>query len=340
MFKKLSFRKRVFLLLGLLSIASIAFIVSNLNPSTNGPLPTPTPPSQIVSENSQIAALQPEKYSFSPSLTSFPFPANLPVYKTSSSSQPFLSPLFKQLTTLYQLEPSASPDYYYSKDKSVILLFDSKNQYLSYSIDGTVKPSALLGDKPPKLKSAISAAENFLKQFSDYKDLQIQETQISYSIVKKVGSEPIHTTDPAQASLISIPFSQYINNYPYRYSSSISSPVVITVGQNNQIVDAYFSPQPLPSLLEPKNYRLLTSDQIISSLNAGLGTVVYAPLYYLPGNTTDLPPTTISQIQIEYRLDPNKNLVIPYYLLTGELFLKPQDKLPIQIQILLPAVKL
>lgn len=343
MFKKFSSKQRLFIVLGLLSLASFAFIASNLRPSKKDltALPTPTPAPPIGSEIPQIASIKPEKYTYAPILTSFPFPAALPVYSISPSKPVFLNPLFKQFISIYKLEPSpSSPDYYYSKDKSIILLFDSKNQYLTYTVDGMVSPSSYTGSHNPNLNSALQAAEKFLAQFPDYKNLEPQKDQITYMQVQSVGSEPKVVTNSTQANMISIPFTQYVSGYPYRFSSSTSAPVLITVGQNNQITRAYFSPQPVPNLSHPQNYPLLNSNQILSALNSGQGTVLYAPLYYLPGDTTSVPPTSLINIQLEYRLNSQTNQLIPYYLLTGQFLQNPSATVPISIQILLPAVKL
>lgn len=342
MFKKLSPRTRLFVVLGLLSLSSIAYLAANLKPAS-APVPvqpTPTPAAQITSKDPQISALKPEKYSYAADFVSFPSQSNLPVYSATISNQSFLSPISQQLITAYKLSPSSSSkNYYYSSGKSIILIFDSDNQYVSFSYDGMENPNLYLGKNPPKLEAAISSAASFLKQFSSIQSLAPQRSQISFYKVDNLGSEPRVVSDPNQASLIKIPFSFGISGIPYRYSSATAAPVQITVGQNNQVLQAYFTSQPLPKLSDSKEYRLLTSEEVLSALNNNQGTVIYAPLYYLPGKTTQLPPVVINSIQLEYRLDPQLNKVLPYYLINGSVHPTETSSEQIIVQILLPAVK-
>ena len=340
---KLYSKKITLLVVFFLSIVSCVYIFLTIKSASQKKTLVQSQPPKITATDSKISNLTAQKATLDPN-ASLPqkLPPTLPVYKVEPGSEIDVYSMADKIAQNYKLKISNfSTNYWNSSDNSISFYYDKVNKSVNYSIIADTLPNYYWGNSPPTSQTAIIAAQNFLKNNSLFSDYSILQSQISYFIVHEKEPEFEVAQDSKDANIISIPFTQNFNDFPYRYESNLTSPLVVFIGQQNKIIKFIFTPQPLPKTISSKDYYTLTSSETIEALNTGSASVVYAPLYNIPPNTRDLPPVIVTKIEIEYRFDSKTSSLAPYFLITGH-FIAPNSKSNtiFPVILLLPAVKI
>ena len=322
-----------FVVLAFLALLSFAYIYrsSSPPPSASSPSPTPNP---IQPQQAEFRSAKYTTVTYAPSAKFPPLPASLPVYSTSLTSID-VSQVATVLADHLNLTKNPSlPDYWTSSNSSHLLYLDRVSNALHYQIDGYAVPEAYAGSNNPVFQAAVNSAVARLGVLPVFKNLTIDQERINY-LYQSAGE--ISQSNPKQANLIEIPFSQKINAYPVRIFGYLRAPLTFTVGQNNAIVKIdYFG----ETVNEPvfKDYLFVIPEpDIKTQLESGQGILLDYTSTNLNQPPTKLDGVHITQIGLEYRLDTN-NLLSPYYRFTGT-YQSPSPDEPPSVTIVLPAAR-
>lgn len=182
--------------------------------------------------------------------------------------------------------------------------------------------------------SARSTAENFITQTLQLTGLTLLDNKTIY--YKMEGPHYDQTTAPL-ADLVELNYSWTIEGIPVYLPNKYQASIKFLIDTENNIKKLSF-PLSIPSF-EPAttSVPLISIPAAMQQLNSGNGSVLAADL--LDANSFDVTEVisgNFNRVSLEYRVDPDLNLAVPYYRFEG--LIKNKQGATYQAQLITPAV--
>ena len=331
---KLTRNKKLLLGLIALVIISAVYLMSSVKKS----LPPTSPRPGIESTNPEVRNTTYQKISLADEVGFPSVPQTLPVFSQNKASFDLFSQSQK-LARYFDLQPvSGRSGFWLSKDKKSALFIDSPNQILTFQVDSFQSPESYTGKAAPTAEVAVKSAQDFVNSFENWKDFKTDINELVF--FKEEGAELIET-NIHDAAVISVPFSQSVNDIPVRVGDQTEPPLIISVGQKNQIIKIVAHPQGI-DLSSPKEYSTISQKEAMGLLDQKQGKIIQLTGKALVESSAileEVSQITIQSIELEYRLDAKASLLVPYYNIKGSFFFG-LSSIPSTVVLLLPAVKL
>ena len=182
--------------------------------------------------------------------------------------------------------------------------------------------------------TAQATAENFIAQTLQLSGLTLLSNKTVY--YKIVGPHYDQTSAPL-ADLVELNYSWTIEGIPVYLPNKFQASIKFLIDKENNIKKLSF-PLSIPAF-EPATISapLISIPAAMQQLNSGNGSVLTADL--LDANSFDVAEVisgNFSKVSLEYRVDPDLNLAVPYYRFEG--LIKNKQGAAYQAQLITPAV--
>jgi len=188
-------------------------------------------------------------------------------------------------------------------------------------------------NEPFNVDEAISIAEEFIGKLSNFSGLTAQRHSVAY-----LGDEG-ELEISVGAKVISIPFVFNLSNYPVYFSGEREAYVTIQINKNYQINKADFYPPP-PNTQVVSEKIIISLDEASQLIAAGQATVIAAGSSTGVFDVKTINNLRITDTQLEYRLNPENQLIIPYFRFEAEGSAANQSAQtpPTNLTLILPAI--
>jgi hypothetical protein len=327
-------KSKIYLSLFSLSLISVIYIYSSLQKKTPPAITSPLP--QIQTTNPLIKNIPLTTVTFDPN-TPFPeFPITLSTY-TGDSNLLDITVVAQHMADYYKLKVTDNPVIWTNSQKTMTMTIPPKKTPLNLGFDSFTVPALFKGKNRPITTTAVANSSKFITAYDFWENLTPQISDIKYF----TASTGQYISVPMEsASLIQIPFTQTLNNYPLYYSNSDLPQITVLAGQNSQIVKIDATLQNISvNPTSVHTYYTLTRDQVVSQIQSNNIQVLSGPDdYVISSNLKSFPPITINQISLEYRFDPQSKLIAPYFRLSG--LVSPQKDVVVPMTLIMSAVNL
>lgn len=213
-------------------------------------------------------------------------------------------------------------------------LFSRNNNNAEYIFNKRKRSEPIENAPAIDIVTAQTAAENFIAQKLKISDLKLLENQTVYYKVE--GSHFEDTSSPL-ADIIEFNYSWTIQSIPVYLPNRFQSSVVLSLDKNSEIVKVSF-PITLPTF-EPTtiNAPVISIPAAMQQLNSGNGSVLNADLVNATSfDVAEVVSGNLNRVSLEYRVDPDLNLAVPYYRFEG--LIKNKQGATYQAQLITPAV--
>lgn len=234
-------------------------------------------------------------------------PDKMTIYRNNASDLKLLD-LVKRIAAQRSLTPSPhSQTLWVSAAGSEYVHLDQARSVVTYGRD--LPPADA---SAPEAARAQKVAQQWVK---DTLSLTTKADEANLKHFTLSGSELVATTT-GKAEIIEIPLNLTIGNYPVVIGNAAIPVATVSVGRNHTITRAILKPfalAPVP-VTEVTTIDFAT---IVANLKDQGEIVSIMPRE--PVDTVAHPPTeiTLTEAQIQYRLDPLTQLVYPYIVFTG-----------------------
>lgn len=216
--------------------------------------------------------------------------------------------LAQQLT----LQPSQDlENYWFNEDKTQSLRFSLDGSKLIYSeFDLLSSPSAQ--KRIVNKSKAIQTAQSYLEIFGYKNNFSLSEAQpvfLDEAILKK--------TDIGNANYFLFEAKQRIEEYPLVSQTKTDPPFVILIHIDGKFYQARFYPQ-VSELKKIQSHSILDIEEIKNNIQQHKGIFIKtANLEHFIPDPTDLVQVTLTQAQLEYRINEQNGYVLPYIRFSG-----------------------
>lgn len=262
----------------------------------------------------------------------YDFPKSLPIFQSISPTRT-ATELVEEISKKLNIPKDPTP---YSKniwtnyDSGEQLLLSQDLEKITYLSSGDDKENIASPGEIINVDKATKKATEFLNGLSLYNNFSVQQEGIGFLNQETVVSS---TTD---ASVIVIPFKYELGGYATYFSSSFQPYLSIIVNKNYRVAKADLYPPP-PTLQQLANKKILSISDIETQIRAGNISIITT------GNETgifdeeSLSEFLVTDVTIEYRIEPSTTLIIPYFRIEGEA-VEEKDGVPLYITAITPAI--
>lgn len=184
------------------------------------------------------------------------------------------------------------------------------------------------------LEAAKTTAENFITQTLQISDLKLMPSRTAFY---KLDGFHMESSTQELADLVELNYSWSISEIPVFLPNKFQSSVKFTLDKNNHIFKLAF-PLTLPAF-EPAtiNVPVISIPAAMQQLNSGNGSVLNADLVNATSfDVAEVVSGNLNRVSLEYRVDPDLNLAVPYYRFEG--LIKNKQGATYQAQLITPAV--
>lgn len=185
--------------------------------------------------------------------------------------------------------------------------------------------------------TALEAATIFVNTYLPDSGLQLVRDQVRYL---SASDEIVEVQNIAQASIIEVPFTYLIEGIPVFYYYDSLFPITLFMDSNNEVNRANMSSYLGQIFPTQETIPTIPLDQALAQLNSNsTGSILT-----VTNNTTqnlDLRTIlggTMTEAQLEYRVDSQSQLAYPVYRLSGTLI--DVQNIEFDAEIIVPAVNL
>ncbi|HQM15654.1 MAG TPA: hypothetical protein PLM16_00385 [Candidatus Woesebacteria bacterium] len=185
------------------------------------------------------------------------------------------------------------------------------------------------------LASATIIAKNYLNEILPNSSFQPVPSSVTYY----KGQLHLEVVKPELAEYIEVPFAQMINETPVLIGQNVYEPIRIMVAANGSVQKATIFPFSLsPRLISSSP--LLSVEQVIEEINQNqFASIIYAQQQDIfPYSTSNVVSGRMNSVKLEYRLDQNSLMLLPYYRFSGSITNDSNETL--EVEILAPAVRI
>jgi hypothetical protein len=292
----------------LLLFAVVGVVVANvLKILTPPPLAVPETP--LLTQ--QLNDVQPvfRNLNFTGQAPTFPSSLTVATYQPSSAAT---TDLLTPLITKYSLTPHpAVPNLWSSSTQS--LFWRTSTNVVELSL---ITPTTIEASGPFPTSEAVNTTAQFI---TDNLPFLNGVVPLSDKVIHFSGDfELVRTTNLNEATQMVIPFAYQIEGLPVMVGTTSSFPAEVFIDRNRTILKIIFSPVPLSYTLTPAQ-RVISLDEAVANINNQKGTIIG---YNLESGTDislgQIQQGELTQVIMEYRLDPTSNLIYPFYHFAGK----------------------
>lgn len=196
----------------------------------------------------------------------------------------------------------------------------------------------LADEQLPIVNSTLAeqVATTYLKDTFPQVQLRPMMDQASYFVI---GLEIEEASKPDEATGVNIPYTVDlgIENFPVVFEKADQPLFIVTIDGNNTVRLVTFYPQfQQYSKLEAKT--TLSIQQALEQIQNGVASILRASVVdFDKVKMSDLTAATFTAVTIEYRLDSQSNLLLPFYKLSGTA--TSANKVTADIEVITPAVQ-
>lgn len=243
-------------------------------------------------------------------------PASLPVAQLQPSSDTTDS-LLQSIIDEYNLIPHPRAKNLWQRD-NLSLSYNPQSQQASLTFGVLPFPEETTFSSPFPQDQAAAKAESLLQdKFSFLSGVTLYAEYISLL----EGGYDLHAAeDPLHANTISLPYGWSIESIPVFIGTSQVFPAEVMVNRELQVNRVLFNPTRLSYTLTP-NQPTISVQEAIDQLN-NTQTGILLSFHTKTGEIksfTEISGGTLHTVNLEYRLDPNTNLIYPFYRFTGDI---------------------
>ncbi len=244
-------------------------------------------------------------------------PATLPVAQSSLTD---LKPqLIPQLVSQFNLRKSDSGDLWLG-DEFSFSLYDNQLE-LTRNYD---QEQFQENEEKISLTEALATAQTFLSEYLPQYQVTpftrnaffLSKTDIQFerSLEKKADSRP-----EKEAEIIIIPFNYGLAGYPIYYQDNFLPFVELVIGSGEGVIKASINTWGL-DYQTISEISVLDIDQVVLNIvqNNQAEIVFYGQEYVGNISFAEISSGKLTTVQLEYRIDPDNNLVYPFYRFEGE----------------------
>lgn len=182
---------------------------------------------------------------------------------------------------------------------------------------------------------AIQVAEDFIK--SNFTN--IQTTIIQSDIKYLEGEIEMEETTQNQASAVMVPFTYSMGAVPIFTKQNPTPLFLVTVNSAYEVQEITFHPDFFQIAPTENWVKIISLEEAVANINKNEATIID---YYREDSSffdiNIMESGDLTEVKLEYRVDPEQKVAYPFYRFTGKLF--PTDGKEITAEIMTPAVKL
>lgn len=314
------------LLIGATITIVVTIILQLLTPNTPAPV--------IVQTTASKKNIDGSFSSFSGLTYTGPLPSSSPKtlpLVTLRLSDELITTIKNSLVNEYDLKPNPElvetwigEDYLLSRNtNNAEYIFDQRQQF-----------QPIANAPALELANAQAAAEIFINDTLHIPNLTLLPNKTTFY---KLDGFHLETVEQAIADLVELNYSWTISGIPVYLPNKFQSSVKLTLDKNNHVFKLSF-PLSLPTF-EPATTeaKLISIPMAVQQLNSGNGSILNADLVNATSfDVTSITSGNLNKVSLEYRVDPELNLAVPYYRFEG--LIKNKQGNTYQAQLITPAV--
>ena len=255
-------------------------------------------------------------------------PGQLTVARASLNEEAFTE-IVSTLVTSLALEPVETEPNTWQNPAYYLFLEEYDNRYILVNQSlSFVEP-----ENHVNLTQAATTAEEFFTTHFPNIAAKPQLSEVVYSTA--VGHYDT-VESPAEADVVQIPFAYTLDNLPIFYANRSEYPFILYVTGDNKVGKVFFYPQSLRYTSLSKN-DTLTIDQAIANINRNQGAIVSFTQDEGSENVlAEIKSAKLTNVTMEYRLDPDSNILYPFYRFSGTA--QNATNVTLAIELITPAV--
>lgn len=313
-YSKLNLTKKIMVLFVPLSIISIFYLLNYTNsvPSDSPTIPFIPTPSSI--RNQEFSQLVQTKITFSSNLNFPEIPFTLPYH--SVTNLPNQNPSLTQslITKLNAQAIPSAPNRWSTQNPTGTLYFYQGGVH-EYKVDYDKHTSYFIGNNRTPVATAVKTATTFINSIPGFANLKPDQNNVIFE------TSDIDHTDKGTLKnydIVTIKFYPFIQNYPVILANNTLPVALVKIGQSNQMISFSINSQSFVLGPETSTSKIKTIDELKTELSSGKFFIVEAT--YVTSEqlkNKNLPPITIDQLKIEYRLSSNNQSVSPHLTAVG-----------------------
>jgi hypothetical protein len=315
----------------------IAAVIRVITPQTEEPL---IPPSEVQKKNFDQSVSTYNNVEFVGSTSNIDLTNSVGIYSAQLvDGEEELDNLISTLVSLFNLvqDPELTDKEFYISDE-----YSLSRSYLrdELMLSRYTPPEVMLeqiANPPPtgiNTQQAISRATLFVNSIFEEQQYVPQLSSIAYL----EGMMEPHPSSEQNAHYAEISFAQQIDSLPIILEQELVAPIRVMVSNNYLIQKAVFRTKEL-NLQQISDAQLLTVEEAIDRLNQeSVGSIVgFAKDDPTPYSLAQISSGTLEEVVLEYRYDPELDLVYPFYRFSGTLTNSQNQSL--QADVIAPAIK-
>jgi hypothetical protein len=275
------------------------------------PPPISVPTTTFTSKSVGDASIQYRNLSYTGSKPNFPNSLPIGLVQPSTDTP---STLLDSLISSFQLTQHPNLTFIWlGQGKS--LTYDSASNVATLSLAENTTPPTTSSSTPFPSDEAITKTNTFISSNLPFlKNATLQEERTAYF----TGDLDLHPATQQDASFATFHYAQTINSYPIFINSAQSYPIEVLVSRDLVITKVVASLQSFTYSLTP-NQNLISIDDAIKNLNTNQTGILlsFATQDGIIESFEDITGGTLDSVSLEYRLDPQANMLYPFYHFSG-----------------------
>lgn len=217
-------------------------------------------------------------------------------------------------------------------------IFNGQDYFLSVSNPGEwllFKRNKEINEAIVDLAQALPIANDFISQYIQNPGLSAYQAGVTYFHIDLVHLDEV---PPAEANIVAIPYTLIIDGKPVIYGNQDVYPTTAYVDSNYQLERLILNPEQYQLGQTVSNLPTITLEQAMVNLNLSQGAVIQSTqTEFGLTNLSQITGGNLTQVRIEYRIDPILNLAYPFYRFTGTATNDQGTQL--NVEIITPAVE-
>ncbi len=205
-----------------------------------------------------------------------------------------------------------------------------------YTLFPNVNPSETETTNIVDLEKAITAADQIVINYFPSLSLKLSRNSVRYY---NDTIEQYAQVNPEEASLVVLPYSYTIADYPVFYQKESQHPFLLYINGDYALSKLSFFPQ-FGELKTIAKKNTLSSDQALARIiSDDKASIISASNQELEAiDFSQIKGGLLDEVSLEYRIDPELNLAYPFYRFSGRV--TDQNNSVFDSEIITPAIEL
>lgn len=256
------------------------------------------------------------------------FPSSLPLARITTSEES-IDVILETLLSKYQLEENPDAPNVWESQNNTMLVRDLYSE--KYTLFFPQLPSELEEISQDQL---IDTTSSFLNQTFGISLTPLVD-QIQYLAPESETTLVSETTTDER--VLSVPYSSTIEGIPVYFEKNVNPSFTVNITTSGEILALLFYPDlTVPDIVGHDN--IIPVDEAVNNIKQNKAAVISS---YFKESVGEIDLTTLSSVDLklvtlEYRQDPDNNLIYPFYRFAGSAIDPEQKK--IDISVITPAI--